>query len=298
MRPDWTKPKINSEYNLSNNVCIDTQFVFPNINASSVNQYPDEYPIYNALSKYHNVPMENIAIGFGIGELIQRIYLNIDIGCTTVLNPTWAMSDVFLDIYKKPIRRIPYTNFNELDFDNVLDNTDTIYVANPNNVNGQILSNNQVKQLLTKYKLVILDEAYIEFSKNMSMVSELANYSNLLILRTLSKSLPCAGLRLGYCLGNKDIIQQLQLTRPSCVAHGVTVELVPRLLEQIPSHIDRMLETKQILINDYNGTDCHGNYILFNHKPNIQDNVLIKQVYDNIYRMSLFNKELLPKIFK
>jgi hypothetical protein len=98
-------------------------------------------------------------------------------------------------------------------------------------------------------------------------------------------------------MGNIDIIKQIQLTRPNYVAHGLTAKLVPKLLEYIPEHVNRMLETKQIIVKNYDGIDCYGNFVLFDKSPNLQKNVLIKN--NNItYRMSLFNKELLPKIFK
>jgi histidinol-phosphate aminotransferase len=282
MRPDWTTFKYSGyQYNLSNNICIDTLLPLPNSDLCCLNSYPDEYPIYEALEKHHNIPMENIAIGYGLGELIQRIYLHCNVGSINVVTPSWPMSEIFLDIYKIPYNQNP--------------TSDTIYISNPNGVNGHLYDKTYIKNLLNLHKLVIVDEAYMDFA-NESMIPELLNYDNLLILKTLSKSLPCPGLRLGYCLGNNDIIKQLQLTRPSCVAHGLTVELVPKLLQYIPEHVYRMLETKQIIIEKYDGIDCYGNFVLFDHMPKLQKNVLIKS--NTLHRMSLFNKELLSNIFR
>lgn len=298
MRPDWTKPKYSDiKYNLSNNICIDTQLTLPVVDMSAIGAYPDEYPIYIALGKYHNVPVENIAIGLGLGELIQRIYLHLNVGQVTVVTPTWPMAEIFLKIENINYRNIEYTYFNQLDFNLLLTNTtDTIYLANPNGINGTMFSQEQIMLLLDKYKLVIVDEAYMDFA-NQSMIDYLLSYSNLLILKTCSKSIALPGIRLGYCLGPANVIAQLQLVRPSCVAHGATVELAPLALVEISAHVTRMLDTKQYLESRYNTVHSYGNYVLFQDLPPIKDNVAVKEVYPGIYRMALFNKELVTEIF-
>ena len=116
-------------------------------------------------------------------------------------------------------------------------------------------------------------------------------------MKTFSKTLPLPGLRLGYCVSsNKQIIEKLQLTRPSCVSNGFNIDLVPKLLDLISGHIDRMEQTRNILVSNYNARSTHANFVLFDSKPNIKNNVLIKQ-FGNTYRMSLFNMPLLKDIF-
>lgn len=282
MRPNWIIEKSTDyRYNLSNNICVDTKLEIPQLDISSLNTYPDEFPIYKALEEYHKVPMKYIAIGYGLGELIQRIYLHCIVGEITVISPTWAMAEVFLDVYN-----IPY---------NLGGDSKTLYISNPNGMTGVLHDRRSIVEVLNRYELVILDEAYMDFA-NESMIPELHKYPNLLILKTLSKSLPCPGIRLGYCLGHEDIINKLQVTRPSCVTHGITANLVPKLLKYIPEHVDRMLETRSIIVKNHRGVDCHGNFVFFNERPNIHNDILIRKINDR-YRMSLFNKELIPEIF-
>lgn len=280
MRPDHTQFKYTDiKYNLSNNICIDNQLKLPTIDYK-LNTYPDEFNVYYALGTYYNISLENICIGYGLGELIQRIYLHLDIKSVNVIRPTWPMSHIFLDIYNIKID----------------ENSDVLYIANPNGVDGSVLRKEQIIELLNKYRLVILDEAYMDFSGH-SMINYIKDYDNLIILKTFSKSLAMPGLRFGYCFANKKYIDILQLTRPSCVATSFTVELVPKLLPKIQSHVARMKETKYILVRDYNAIDTSANFVLFKNKPNIKNNVSIKEI-NNMYRMSLFSLDLLGEIFE
>ena len=280
MRPDWRHPKLpNILYNLANNICIDTELVLPKFDYN-LSTYPDEYPIYLALSKLHNVIMDDIVIGYGLGELIQRIYTQLDIDSLSIVTPTWPMAEIFPRIYNIPIT----------------DSSDVLYLSNPNGIHGTVISVEEIKELLNQYKLVILDEAYGDYS-NVSMITEYTKYDNLIILKTFSKTLSLPGLRLGYCISsNKDIIERLQLTRPSCVSSGFNIDLVPKLIDLIPEHLARMKQTKEVLVSNYNAKHTHGNFVLFDSKPNIKDQVLIKQI-DNFYRMSLFNMPLMKEIF-
>jgi histidinol-phosphate aminotransferase len=298
MRPDWTKSKYTDiKYNLSNNICIDTQLVLPTIDTAILNTYPDEYPIYIALSQHHGIPVENIAIGLGLGELLQRIYIHLDLGKVTILSPTWPMAEIFLKIENVDHRMLTYSDFNQFNFNLLLtETTDSIYLANPNGVNGTMFTREQIMLLLEKYNLVILDEAYMDFA-DQSMIDQLLNNPNLLILKTFSKSIASPGMRLGYCLGSYEIISKLQLVRPSCVAHGSTVVLTPLALKEMPNHITRMLATKKYLESNYNTIPSHSNYVLFQTIPQIKDNVIVKEVHPGIYRMALFNQELLTEIF-
>lgn len=301
MRPDWTQSKFTPcRFNLSNNICVDPQLIkqLPQIDHNHLCLYPDEYPIYQSLDKLHQVSMSQIAIGLGLGELIQRIYLHIDVGTVTVVTPTWPMSHVFLTIEHIPYRCVNYHNFDQLDFELLTKPpTDSIYISNPNGVNSHVFSKDQIAQLLGVYRWVIVDESYMEFSKHQhSMIDQIGQHKNLLILKTLSKSLSMPGLRLGYALSHADVIQQLQLCRPSCVAHGVTVQLIEHAVRLIPEHVSRMLDTRRYIEERYNTISSNGNYVLFRGSAPVQPDVLTKAVAPGITRMSLFAPELIPSI--
>lgn len=301
MRPDWTQSKlVPCRFNLSNNICVDPWVPkqLPLVDCSHLSTYPDEFPIYQALSGYHRLDASHLAIGFGLGELIQRIYLHLDVGTVTVVTPTWPMSHVFLEIEQVSYRCIDHHDFDQLNFELLLQPpTDTIYISNPNGVNSYVFSKEQIQKLLEVYRWVIVDESYMEFSKHQhSMVDSVDQYSNLLVLKTLSKSLSMPGLRLGYVIANTDIVKTLQLCRPSCTAHGTTVLLIESAVRLIPGHVSRMLDTRQYLEEKYDTVSSNGNYVLFRGPAPVQQGVLTKEVAPGVTRMSLFSRDLIPEI--
>lgn len=301
MRPDWTELRTpDYKFNLSNNICVDTWVPtqFPQIDYSLAGVYPDEVPIYRAISLYHNVDIRNIAVGFGLGELIQRIYLHLDIGTVTVVTPTWSMSHIFLDIEQIPHRTVDHINFNQLEFDQLITNpTDTIYLASPNGINSYVFTRQQIQELLRTYSLVIIDESYMEFANvNESMIEQQDQYGNLIILKTLSKSLSMPGLRLGYAIANSNIIRTLQLCRPSCVTNTMTLQLAEFAFKLIPNHVSRMIDTRVYLESTYATIPSNGNYVLFNGSAPVQQGVLTKEVAAGITRMSLFSLDLADQI--
>lgn len=301
MRPDWTQSKlVPCRFNLSNNICVDPWVPkqLPLLDSSNLSTYPDEFPIYQTISRHHNIGLDQIAIGFGLGELIQRIYLHLPLGLITVVVPTWPMSHVFLDVENIRHRLIEHHDFDQLNFDQLLESpTDSIYISNPNGVNSYIFSQEQIVDLLNVYRYVIVDESYMEFSRSkQSMIDQVNQYQNLIVLKTLSKSLSMPGLRLGYAISNQDTIKILQTCRPSCVAHGATVQLAGTAFRLISGHVNRMIDTRDYIEGKYDTMPSNGNYVLFKGSAPVQDGVLVKEVYPGITRMSLFSRDLIPEI--
>lgn len=290
MRPDWTIPRYNDpRINLSNNLCydvvlnkqVDNLFKTKNIN---FRQYPEESMAYENLSKYHNINPKNICIGYGIGELITRILRLQNIKKISIPSPTWPMVEIFSKIQDK--NYVPYTEYN----------CDTIYIANPCGVTGKCLTAEEILDLTLHFKLVIVDEAYGEFSKkNYSVLKYADKLNNLIVLKTFSKSLSLAGLRFGYGISNLSIIENLQLNRPSCVMSGLIINLINDLLTLIPDHVYRMNLTKEYIESSYDCNESHGNYVLFNKKPDMIENHFLLKNTEHGYRMALLNLELFKK---
>lgn len=288
MRPDWKESRYNDKLiNLSNNVCfdtvllneVDTMFKTVDIN---LRQYPDEVIVYNSIAKHHNIITENIAIGYGLGELIIRVLNLKQIKKISIISPTWTMVEVFCQI-----NNIEHTT--EFDL-----SANTLYIANPNGMTGKCLSKNEIIDLLCKFKLVIVDEAYGEFANIEYSVLDLASlYDNLIVLKTFSKTLGLAGLRLGYAVSNVKTIYELQVHRPSCVMNSMLLTSIDQLFDMIPSHINRMNETKQYIESNFDCIKSHGNYVLFKTEiPGIEDKFVVKQLPNGIIRMALTNLEL------
>lgn len=287
LRPDWTKRRYDDDkINLANNLCYDiilnsevdqiiknTQF--------DIRQYPDEAIAYDILSSYHSISSKNIAIGYGIGEIIQRL-LKLEQGQISIPSPTWPMVEVFSNIYN-----LNYTT-------TYLESADIVYLANPNGMTGKYKTPEDIESLCNIHKLVIIDEAYADFC-DISVVELVNVYDNLIILKTLSKTLSLAGLRFGYAISSKEIIKELQLVRPSCVVSGFAIGMLEQLLQLIPSHVERMIETRSFIESTFNCIPSNGNYVLFSNCPQeIKDTFIVKEI-NGVTRMALTNKELIEQ---
>lgn len=288
MRPDWQTSRYNDEkINLSNNVCYD-KILLDQVNELiktkdfNVRQYPDEYIIYKSISKYHNVDTKNISVGYGLGELIIRVLNLKKIKKLSIISPTWTMVEVFCKI-----NNINHTT--EFDL-----TANSLYIANPNGIDGTCLTKLEMIELISKFELVIVDEAYGEFATIEYSVLELASlYDNLIVLKTFSKSLGLAGLRLGYAISNTKIIYELQIHRPSCITNGILLSSIDELYEMIPEHVNRMNETKQYIESNFDCIKSHGNYVLLKSDlSSITDNFIIKLMPNGIKRMALTNLHL------
>lgn len=290
MRPDWTKPRRDSTnlIDLSTNICYD-HHVEREIN-SFLNEYPisvydfaDELPLYNVISTYHQVPIKNITLGFGLGELYPRIVQMLQHHKFAILQPTWEFASVACDTHNvpwDPIRDIKTPS-----------SASVLYVANPSGVTGEIIDRYKLLGLAKKYNVVIVDESYSEYSIHDQSLVQHIGTDNIIILKTLSKSLGVAGLRVGYAIANASLTERMQCLRPSSVTTSVASALAPKLFNMIPNHIGRMLHTREWLREKYKLQDTNGNYVLFDTLPiEINEKFKVKK-QPNGYRMTVTNIE-------
>lgn len=286
-RNNWATPPIQHNLlNLSNAVCYDQLLVNSiNVDSSALFLYPNEYLVYEELANHHNVNIESIAIGFGLSELIPRIFSIYKHLTFKIVTPTWQMVELFCQANKVNYVKINYQNFVDLSLDDLYtSNADLIYIANPNGVNGQKLSPNEILKLCDYYNLVIVDEAYSDYT-DCSVLHHAETQQNLIVTKTFSKSAGVPGLRLGYCVANKQLIKIIQELRPGYVMSGITPSLVNQLLAAMPAHLQRMNETKRYLEKTYKTIQSHSNSVLFTQPINF--NCITKEVYPNVYRMAL-----------
>lgn len=274
IRHDWTKPLLKSEIlDLSNNVCYD-KFLDTNFE-HSVSSYPDDAEAYRLISQYYNVSPYNIAIGYGSSDVILRILQLYQGNSIEIVTPTWQLAELYA-------QHIGYT---------IKDNADILYIANPNGLTGKALSKNEVLSLFPKYKLVIVDEAYGDFS-DCSVIDTSITIDNLIVVKTLSKTIASPGLRFGYCFSNSDIINKLQNVRPGYVTTSATVPALNKLLPQVCTHINRMLETRSYIEDKYDVVPSEGNYVLFKTKYSFP--IRMKEV-NGLFRMSLTDIDTFKK---
>ncbi|MHC1704724.1 MAG: histidinol-phosphate transaminase [Tenuifilaceae bacterium] len=184
-----------------------------------INRYPDplQRKIKEKLSTIKAIASDRIFIGNGSDEavdLIIRTFCRPGIDSIAIFPPTYGMYKVCAAINDINVIEFPLTeNFliENLDLKNtIFDDIKIIFICNPNNPSGNIQNKETLKEIIENFKgIVVVDEAYIDFCPDQSLVSELENFPNLIILQTLSKAWALAGARIGIAFASKEIVDIL-----------------------------------------------------------------------------------------
>jgi histidinol-phosphate aminotransferase len=184
--------------------------------AEKFNRYPDplQWQLKFQLARIKGVPAENIFIGNGSDEVIDlafRIFCNPGVDNIIICPPTYGMYEVSANINDVAIKKVNLSDSFQLDVEGILnavdDNTKLIFICSPNNPTGNNMNREDVEILLNNFTgIVVIDEAYINYSKQKSFIRELTEYPNLIVMQTLSKAWGLAALRLGLCYASMDII--------------------------------------------------------------------------------------------
>ena len=180
------------------------------------NRYPDplQLELKATLSKVKGVPAENIFLGNGSDEAIDlpyRCFCNPGVDNVVAIEPTYGMYKVCADINDVEYRPVLLDDHYQISADKLLAATDAhtkiIWLCTPNNPTGNCLKREEVIKVIEGFEgLVIVDEAYSDFSSQKTLRSELAKYPNLIILNTMSKAWGCAAIRLGMAFASEEII--------------------------------------------------------------------------------------------
>ncbi|GLX77081.1 histidinol-phosphate aminotransferase [Thalassotalea insulae] len=190
------------------------------LNSDCINRYPDFQPenLISAYSEYSKLARENILATRGADEGIELLIRTF---CTAyqdnilICPPTYGMYSISAENHGAGIIKVPLTEDCQLDLDAMaqqVGKAKLVFLCSPGNPTGNLLSASSIKATLDMFSdsaVVVVDEAYIEFSPEQSVASWLAQYPQLVVLRTLSKAFALAGLRCGFTLANADIITML-----------------------------------------------------------------------------------------
>jgi histidinol-phosphate aminotransferase len=207
------------------------------------NRYPDphQWKIKQKLAEIKGVPTQNIFIGNGSDECIDILYrgfCNPGIDNVIICPPTYGMYEVNAAINDVEIRRARLLDDFQLDLinlENLVDEkTKLIWICSPNNPTANSINRHDVETVLNNFDgIVVIDEAYINFSRQKSFISELTEYPNLVVMHTLSKAWGLAALRLGMAFASEDIIAVFNKIKPPYNIGQATQELVLQALENV-----------------------------------------------------------------
>jgi len=191
---------------------------------SKFNRYPDPHQskLKQKISKIKNIPTSQIFLGNGSDEpidLLIRAFCEPEIDNVLIPQPTYGMYSVSAEINNVQIKPGKLTPDFDLDVESIKaawdDHTKIIFLCSPNNPSGNLLSFEKVKHIISKFAgLVIVDEAYIDFTNYEGFVPLLNKYPNLVILQTLSKAWGLAAIRLGMCFASEEIVSVLNKIKP------------------------------------------------------------------------------------
>lgn len=205
------------------------------------NRYPDplQWKVKQKLSEIKQVPPQNMFLGNGSDEcidLLYRAFCNPGKDNVIICPPTYGMYEVSANINDVEVRKAPLLDDFQLNLahiEQLVDaNTKIIWLCSPNNPTGNSLNREDMEMVLNNFNgLVVVDEAYINFSRQRSMLKELNDYPNLVVMQTLSKAWGLAGLRLGMMFASEAIIEIINKVKPPYNIGQHTQEIVLQALE-------------------------------------------------------------------
>jgi len=251
--------------------------------------YPNTKNFKEKICEFYNVNTENLFLSDGSDVGIKSIFETFTTcGNIVTSEPSFPMYGVYASLYNCPYRGINYdVDLLEFSIDNMLsfvdDETQLIILANPNSPIGDYKTFEEIKPLLDTGKIVLIDEAYIEFSGKESMIQYIDEYPNLIVTRTFSKGFGAAGCRVGMTFAHKDTIEPLSKFRQMYEITGVSLKYCEFLLNNhhlVDTYIQEVVEEKKKVVSmlkHYEVIDSDCNWIHFNNQD---DNKKTKQILD------------------
>ena len=222
-------------------------------------KYPDTTyrKLIDSLSNFLSIDRKNICVGNGSDEIIDlliRVFCEPAKDRIGIFEPTYVMYEVSANISNiETIKFQLNQNFqiDSSDIDSINDIKDLklIFICSPNNPTGNTISKKQISNLINTFNgIVIIDEAYIDFSKNPSLVSFTESKNNVVILRTMSKSFGLAGARIGYAIADKLIIDYVNKIKPPYSISTLNQEAAIKALNDIDAfklNLSKILKEKK-----------------------------------------------------
>ncbi len=276
------------------------------IDSSHFNRYPDCQPseLISAYADYAELNPDQVIATRGADEgieLLIRAFCTPAKSKVLICTPTYGMYAISAQTFNVGIvdvELLPDFSLNLADIKQQVGNVNIVFLCSPNNPTGTLLNQSDIHEVLTAYKdsaIVVLDEAYIEFSARHNNANLLKQYSNLVILRTLSKAFGLAGIRCGFMLCSDAIHSVImKVIAPYPISDPVAQIASTSLSEKGLAHMSARVDELNIELNklkhalceidavDVVGEQC-GNFILFRSSLNqelmqflVEQNVLIR----------------------
>ena len=208
---------------------------------TGLNRYPDPQQnlVKAALAKIKNVSREQLLLGNGSDEvldLIFRVFCEPKVDTVIVLPPTYGMYEVLANTNDVKILNISLLDNYQPNVDEILkaqnSQTKLLFLCSPNNPTANSFNADKIETLIKKFTgIVVIDEAYIDFSSQESWTRRLNEFPNLIVIQTLSKAYGLAGIRLGACYSSTKIISVLNKIKPPYNVNQLTQQTALKALQ-------------------------------------------------------------------
>lgn len=233
------------------------------------NRYPDplQRDLKELLAPIKGVKSENIFLGNGSDEaidLVYRAFCEPEKDNVVAIDPTYGMYKVCADVNNVDYRNVLLDENYQFSADMLLAATDErtklIFLCSPNNPTGNDLLQCEIEKVIKEFEgLVILDEAYNDFSDRPSYLSQLDKYPNLIILQTFSKAYGCAAIRLGMAFASKEIIDILNKIKYPYNVNLLTQQQAMSMLKdysQVEAWVKTLIEERAYLEKEFAALAC------------------------------------------
>ena len=228
---------------------------------TTLNRYPDpqQTALKELISKQKELPIHQVLLGNGSDEvldLIVRAFCEPNQDSILTLPPTYGMYGVLAQLNSIENIEVPLSKDFNINVDQVLKqlkpSTKLLFICSPNNPSGNIMDVNAVTRLLKAFDgLVVIDEAYIDFTTIESWMQHLNTFPNLIVTQTLSKAYGLAGIRLGTCYASKEIIAVLNKIKPPYNINSLTQQAAIEALQnnEVSDQVSSILREREKLAN-------------------------------------------------
>lgn len=232
--------------------------------SNGLNRYPDpqQMKLKNKLAALKGLRPSQILCGNGSDEvldLIFRAFCEPNKDAIITLTPTYGMYAVLANINGIQQQCVSLTADFQIDVPAVLNaiqpNSKLLFICSPNNPSGNVMSRTAIKEILKAFKgLVVIDEAYIDFTDTQSWLDHLSEYPNLVVTQTLSKAYGLAGIRLGICYASEEIIAVLNKIKPPYNINSLTQKAALTAISQqenTKQQLKTILDQRTELIKEF-----------------------------------------------
>ena len=269
------RPNINklTPYSSARNEFTGSASVFLDANENPFNEPYNRYPdplqcaVKEKLAELKGVKPENIFLGVGSDEgidLAYRIFCRPSIDNVVAIAPSYGMYEVCADINDIEYRRVSLNDNFEFETADLLaatdENTKIIWICSPNNPTGNAYPLPLIQSVAKAFSgIVIVDEAYIDFSDKGSMIAHLKDYPNVIVLQTFSKAWGRAGLRLGVAYASAEIISYYNKVKYPYNVNAITQEMALKALEnasEVEAWVQELLDSRKSLAEDLKALQC------------------------------------------